>query len=311
MQLDEMLTKYSAKEIGKKTKISEENIELLLSEDFGSLAKAKALGFISIIEREYSIDMSEVKKSALEYYTTHNHEDDSIVLNNPLAEEQNKRSKWVIFLLLGLLALATWYFFTQFDKKMLNSMISFSENETKNIFTDNTQNSEKKETIENNITTIKTSPTMQIDKMNDVDSKTEKIFIDTELNNTIKKQSFNIVDTAPRKVTVQTASEIQNTMVREIKPNKITLKPDNRLWFGMINIDTKKRKNSIISDDFTIDVQDTSWLIATSSAPFSFVNDNETKEYNDAQKHYFKVSDQGIESLSRDEYIAQGGYRKW
>jgi hypothetical protein len=91
----------------------------------------------------------------------------------------------------------------------------------------------------------------------------------------------------------------------------IVLIPERRLWFGLIQIETGKRDHHSISGKYEIDVVDKSWLIATSSASFSLSYQENVQEFNDAKEHYFKVSASGIEHLSKTEYVAQGGYKKW
>ncbi|HIQ28154.1 MAG TPA: hypothetical protein EYH42_06605, partial [Sulfurovum sp.] len=65
MQLNEILEENSVKAISQKTNISEQNIEALIEDNFSALTKAKALGFISIIERDYHADLKDVREKAL------------------------------------------------------------------------------------------------------------------------------------------------------------------------------------------------------------------------------------------------------
>ena len=133
MQLNEILEENSVKAISIKTNISEDNIELLIAENFDGLPKAKTLGFISIIEREYEVDLTQTREQARMYYETNNKEQ-SISLGLPILEEQKGRSKWSLALILGLLTYASWYFFTQFDNKNINSMLPFIEDKVESIF---------------------------------------------------------------------------------------------------------------------------------------------------------------------------------
>jgi cytoskeletal protein RodZ len=126
MQLNEIFEENSARTISKKTNISEENIEALLARDFNKLTRVKALGFISILEREYKADISALRKEALSYYDEHS-DDESVTLGLPLDEERKGKPKWFLLLILGLLGYASWYFFTQFDKKQLSQLLPFSE----------------------------------------------------------------------------------------------------------------------------------------------------------------------------------------
>jgi len=142
MQLNEILEENSARTISKKTTISEENIEALLARDFSRLKRVKALGFISILEREYRADLSPLKKEALSYYNEHNDEE-NVTLGLPLDEERKGKPKWFLFLILGLLGYASWYFFTQFDKKQLSELLPFSEEKISQMILPKEENKEE------------------------------------------------------------------------------------------------------------------------------------------------------------------------
>jgi len=126
MQLNEILEENSVKSIAKRTNISEENLEALFSGEFDFLKKVKTLGFISIIEREYGADLSSLCKQAVEYYDSHP-EDESIVLDAPVIERKKGKSKLLVFSVLILLGIASWYFIMQFDQEKLRGLLPFNE----------------------------------------------------------------------------------------------------------------------------------------------------------------------------------------
>ena len=130
MQLNELLEENSTKTISERTNIAEENIERLMNNDFGAIKRVKTLGFISILEREYKIDLSKLKEEALAYYEQ-KAEDESVTLGLPIVEERRGRSKWLWLIVPILLGYASWFFFTQFDQSQLKSLLPF--NEAKNV----------------------------------------------------------------------------------------------------------------------------------------------------------------------------------
>ncbi|GIT98958.1 hypothetical protein [Sulfurovum sp. TSL1] len=137
MQLNEILEENTIKGISQKTKISEDNLENLLAANFDAIKKIKALGFISILEREYDADLSQLKEEALAYYSQ-GKEDHGFTVVQPMEEEKRGKSKLFLLLVLALLAYASWYFFTQFDKKHLSGLISFiDEQKMENAVTEN------------------------------------------------------------------------------------------------------------------------------------------------------------------------------
>jgi len=83
--------------------LTEENLEALFNKEFDLLKRVKALGFISIIEREYGADLAALKKDAIAYYDSHQ-EDESVVLDAPVIEKRKDRSKLFIFLIVILFA---------------------------------------------------------------------------------------------------------------------------------------------------------------------------------------------------------------
>ena len=260
MQLNEIVGEKSIKAISQKTMISEQNIALLIAEDFSSLPKAKAIGFISILERDYKVDLGALRKTALEYYKIHGNAEENINIAFTKAEAPKGRSKLFPLFILGVLAYASWYFFTQFDKKMLTNMMPFSQEE-------------KKESLSTTETQEKTDTTQ-------LTSKTEKPI----------------------------HSKSPHTLAHN---KKIVLLPAEKLWFGLIDTETGERDQKTIDKQYNIDVTKKNWLLATSAANFALINKNDTKEYNDGRKHYFKVNNEGVEPLTKAEYIEQGGYKRW
>jgi len=129
MQLSELLEENSAKAISQKTKISEDNIEYLLKNDFSAIKKVKTLGFISILEREYDIDLGKLREDALDYYSQEG-EDESVTIGLPIVEEKKGRSKLLWFVVPILLGYVTWFFLTKYDQSQLKNLLPFNEAKT-------------------------------------------------------------------------------------------------------------------------------------------------------------------------------------
>jgi len=153
MQLNEILEENSVKAISKRTNIAEDNIELLLAGDFDKLKKVKTLGFISILEREYKADLNPLREQALSHYAEYN-EAESVTLGLPIMEEKKGRSKVFLLFILLLLGYASWYFFTQFDKKQLSDLLPFGEEKTSQVTIPKEANNNAELSIENVIAPV-------------------------------------------------------------------------------------------------------------------------------------------------------------
>ena len=287
MQLNEILEENSVKAISKKTNISENNLEALINDDFSELKRAKALGFISIIERDYDADLKTLKEKALVYYDAHS-ENDRISVGLPMDEEKRGRSIWVLLLVLGLLAYATWYFFTQFDQKTLTTLLPFQDDKTQEL------------------------TSLKDDSMLNEATVEKDLSISEALSSVPKNDTFVKKDIVLTSMETEKKTEVTdvNTTVEDVA-GSVKLVPQHRLWFGLVEMGTGERDHFSISKPYEIDVKEKSWLLATSTAAFSFIYKKETQEYNDSKEHYFKVSKEGVVHLSREEYIAQGGWQKW
>ncbi len=137
MQLNDILEEKDINKISQKTNISKKNLEMLIDEDFTGLIKAKALGFISILERDYQVDLNTLREKALVYYEKHRNDEELIVFTVPVSEENIEEtrgsSKWVWLIVFGLLAYASWYLISKYDEKIFSTFIPFAQDKEKAI----------------------------------------------------------------------------------------------------------------------------------------------------------------------------------
>ncbi len=308
MQLDEILGEYSIKAISQKTKISEKNIEIFFTSSFDKLKKVKALGFISILERDYKVDLSTLRDEALAFYAENIDEKKTIEL---FVEKKKRKSKYLLFIILGLLAYASWYFFTQVNQKRMNELFVFSEEQIRQIFTPKENDIKQESSSKNEITTKYLQEQIKQTFTPKEDDTSVKDKIDSE-KTTLAQEGALDVDTET--YTKKNSSSIvvnENNSNKEITGEKsVTIAPLGRLWFGLINIETKKRDYFSVAEKFELDYKK-SWLLATSAAPFSLLYGDEVKVFNSGQEHYFKIDRSGIKKLSKVEYIALGGWKHW
>ena len=300
MQLNDILEENSVKAISQKTKISEDNLENLLAKQFGNLKKVKAFGFISILEREYKADLNALRNEAEEYYSDLN-EDKSVMFGMSVTEEKKGSSKFFLFIVFLLLGYATWYFLTQFDKKHLSELIPFINEATIESFIGESEN-QMNVAEDLSIAKISTSKIVKEKKPTEVvDEAAAPIETEVITDDKSVVVAESVTDITPP-VDIKTS---------EMKKNVISIVPVGRLWFGLIDMETNKRDHFSISELYELDVASKSWLVATSSAPFSLHGTDETKEFNDAQEHYFKIDNSGIVALSKNEYVTLGGWSQW
>ena len=106
------LKKIGLQEVSNKTFINLENLTLLLDKDFSKLNKTKAMGFIQILQREFDVDLNELKNEYLAFNNSNIKKVEIIPAETPqnLYEEEEPK-KFLPYILLALGALLGAYLF--------------------------------------------------------------------------------------------------------------------------------------------------------------------------------------------------------
>ena len=119
MQLNEIIEENTLPSISRKTRISVQNLEALLARDWSRLKKVQALGFISILEREYQLDLSDMRAECRAYFEAHapsEKEMGPVITATPEPESRGP-SKGLVILVVLLAAVGGYLlFFSPIDK---------------------------------------------------------------------------------------------------------------------------------------------------------------------------------------------------
>lgn len=82
MNIDELLEKHDFNSIQKTTRITKENLQKLISKDFENLNKAQALGFLSILDREYGV-VEDLREDWEEYFSNREENEKILLQTQP------------------------------------------------------------------------------------------------------------------------------------------------------------------------------------------------------------------------------------
>ena len=129
MQLNEILDKHTLEEIAKQTKIDKKSLENLFDLKFADIRKAKAMGFVSILEREYQVDLSKLKSEVLSFYKEHQAKE-SVVVGIPREMPKRKNPKMVLSVVAIFIVFTSIFLFTQIDKNTFKNVAIFVDTQT-------------------------------------------------------------------------------------------------------------------------------------------------------------------------------------
>ncbi|HHB94512.1 MAG TPA: hypothetical protein ENK88_05140, partial [Campylobacterales bacterium] len=150
MNLNELIKSEGLDVVSEKTNISENNLKKLVDLNFEGLNRVKALGFLSILRREYGIELDTIEDSIKSYFVEHTPDDSEPILVSVDKENDNPGFlKWIIlFAFLG----GVWYLYSvgKLDKLLTkntdNQETNLTDTEelksnTNNVSEDNAQKS--------------------------------------------------------------------------------------------------------------------------------------------------------------------------
>ena len=334
MQLNEIIDKESVEQISNTTNISMDNLNFLANEEFEKLTRVKALGFLLILEREYKdIDLSALRERIKLYFEEHKPVDEQVVMVSKDHIDQSNFSFFKWFIVASLLG-GAWYLYSAGklngvlqnvetqkdffdDSKALESNSSLED--AKRVSVEKTREeiviatpiapTEKKITLtseepENTIKSASSTTEVVVSTVTESEKSTESVVQE------VVKSAENVVKKTVAEVVNETNKVEDETSAIPI--STITVNPTRgQLWFGFINIDTKKRREFMKSSTTPFEIKDGRWLLVTGHGFVDIVSDLKTVEVADSKKHYFYIDSKEIREITRREFRNMNGRRGW
>jgi len=329
MQFSEIMDKSGVEQVSSQTNISIDNLNNLVEENFEKLTRVKSLGFLLILEREYKdIDVSELRERVKVYFEEHKPADENVVMVSKDSVTGGGYDfsffKW--FIVAALLGTGL-YLYTQGN---LDGVMKNMEDK-KDFFDDN-------KALESNVTDkeaknvlVGNSKEELITIATPVAPAEKKITLISEEGKNGAKHDKNSISEAEQstesivKEVVQSAEGVVKKTVDEVvsaestttdgsvpKISTITINPTRgTLWFGFINLDTKKKREFMKKTSTPFDIKGGRWLLVTGHGFVDIVSDVKSIELADSKKHYFYIDSKEIRTLSKREFRRMNGRRGW
>ena len=300
------LQELGAKTINSATHIPIAHVESILNKEFEKFQKPQFFGFISILEREYKIDLSDLKQEFLfaraeEEITEETNFDiagrSSKLLENRKALLQNKKVLYgaagsiVVLLLIVLL-----------------SMIDFSSATEQKIEINNTAIDQAKKNL--NIEPVHVANVEEMMKNNEVESA-EFGQDSQEANRSIVKeekvQTESIQPKAAKKA-VDTLEPVSST--EPMMPLYLRIVPKGKLWLGIIDAETHRRRAETITEPLILDAEK-SWLIVTGYGHLDMDCGDTTTKHRIDHKLLFLYEGGVCQIIDKEEFKARNKGKLW
>jgi len=215
------LKEIGTQKIYEQTHISKVHIQAILHNSFENLTKVQIIGFISILEREYKVDLSETIEIANTYFNQLSKNEENVNKEIFVAVREVKGNNNALYIVIIIFILSLALYFSLKDSIIVDEEI------------DNTliKNVKEKVMKEENITKIVISPKeLNVTQIDIQASEIKKIEIieDEKLKNKVTIKSLNIL-------------------------------PKTKVWVGYINIDNNKHYQIVVKKSLELDANK-NWL---------------------------------------------------
>lgn len=279
--MSDVLTKLKgigAQKIHEQTHIATHHAQALLYGSFEDMTKIQFTGFISILEREYNVELDELRQEGEEYYSQDNptQKKDKKVFVTP------KRNKSYTLVYLAVVAI------------IFVIAILFSMDRTSSVSpavkTDVLDNKAIEDAKEN----IKISdPDVVFEVVDENTSIDENLTLDENLTN----------------------AEINASIEEIVEPEVILVKSfkviaQKKLWLGYMNLKTKQKKQKIFTGEFDLDPQK-DWLLSLGHGYVDVDIDGEITEFKSKYNIKLLYKDANITKISFKEYKVINEGSKW
>jgi len=326
MQLNELIEEEGIENVAIKTTISQDNLNYLIDEKFEKLSRVKALGFLLILEREYKeLEVSELREHIKLFFENNQPDyDNVIVVSRSLSTSSEGFSFFKWFVIVGIL-FGSWYLYTE---GKLDGLLQNITNK-KDIYSDDKaleNNTTQEEAEKISITKDTQEPVSivapvepKVDLEAEVveeENRTEETVKNPEtMQSSVSKELTKIQESQPlltkaeeNVVTLEDKTEIK--AVPAI--STITINPTRgMLWFGFINVDTKKKKEFMKQVSTPFDIKDGRWILVTGHGFLDIASEVKTLEVSDRNKHYFYIDSKEIKEISQQEFRTLNGGHGW
>jgi len=271
----EKLQELGAQKIYEQTHVSKEHIQAILHNSFEDLNKVQIIGFISILEREYKVDLSETRKSANDYFE-----------QLPVDEEHNKEifvavrekksnNTTIYVVIIAIIIMIALYFSLKdsiiIDQKIDNTLI---ENVKEKIVKDEIVKKEE------NISKV-----------------------------IIPKEDLNIT----KIVVKEEKKEIKKVIVKKEVTKKEGIKlfrilPKSKVWIGYIDISNNKHFQLVVKNSLKLDASK-DWLLLFGHNQVQFELNGKKQTLKDSIR--FSYIDSKLKAITLKEFKKLNKGSKW
>jgi hypothetical protein len=267
----EKLQKIGAQKINLDTHIPLEHIKALLQEKFEGFSKIQFLGFIAILEREYDVDLTQLRQKGIMFFEEKEKASTEIYHHDLFVSPAKKRNFTPLYIAVIVLIV------------FVGAYLTLNQSNTQEGLLLDTQ---LLEDVAKNKALI------------------EEINASKELNNT--QDEHNLTLLIPQEEEVEIIEAPQEKVIVE----SLKIKPRSRVWMGYIDLTNYKKYQKTFKNELELDPSK-EWLLTFGHGYIDIIVDGEVKKFTSRNSVKFHYKDGKIQEISAQEFKRFNRGRSW
>ncbi|HEX5328746.1 hypothetical protein [Sulfuricurvum sp.] len=268
----EDLQALGTEKIHEQTHISRDKVELVMGKAYEQIGRVQFMGYISILEREYGIDLSAIK----EEYTAFCQNNALMLTPKPsviLQATSNSKPKWI---LAGIAAIALLIG----GGYLLQGKLSIAP--------------------QDDVMHLTTSAVEVVDQNSDANV--------SDINET--NGTLPAVNTAVKTIVTPDANKSVAPAKPTISGKQLSILPKYKVWYGMIDTSSGVKTQNITKDPIAIDTTK-DWLIILGHGRVEIENSEGKSILDDKNTVYFACDKGNLKQITQQEFMERNGGKNW
>ncbi|MEA1917441.1 MAG: hypothetical protein U9N42_07915 [Campylobacterota bacterium] len=274
------LIEIGANKIHEQTHMSLYSINSILNKSFEQIDRVQFNGFVSLLEKTYQIDLSELKEEYEEYDANKPKRNKELELHTPNPTKFNFNGIVKIVVVAIIIAILVFVYQNRTKKSPELSM------QVVEIIEDNKSENSNEFTIQDSVVEEKQS------------DENATFAVEAEDNST-KEENVD-VENSKAKIAKEKATEAES----------LTIIPKSKVWIGVINRKTGKKKETLTSNKYVVDISDNT-LMVFGHGNVEIVVGDETIKPNRQKDSRFSVIDAEVKQISAKEFKKLNRGKLW
>ena len=291
---ERIVEEYGIEVVVNRTKISRRNLRKLQNGDFESFSKPQAYGFVRILEREFDEDFSELRSALDTWFSEVGTDNEEIFVITQKGAPPKSRI-WVVLILVAAVLSLAFYLFRQ----------EFSPREEK---VPAVPAHEKVQATEPEKRGVPPAAEGERESVRSGSGKAAKQPASTAAPASapaVERNGDSVRDSETKGEEKGARSEPY------VSVENAVITPSAKLWFGVIDLETKKHISKVSDEPYEIDSTGKK-LLVTGHGHFEISDSlGNLFKFHDGEKHYFLIDDGMVKEIDFDEFKRLNGGRDW